>query len=148
MNACEEGPTAERHRNTRYRLGAVALVAGLSVGFTAAPAVAAVPAPGSPAPVTTSAPAHSVAGATEASPAVHSLRTGPREGQLAASPAAADAGSVWSAGGIGATTVLTVPIALGGLVAVFMVVQWLIDRRDPRLAEAPTLREENSVGFE
>jgi hypothetical protein len=124
------------------------LVAGLSVGIAAAPAVAAAPAPGSPAPVTTSAPAHSVASPAGARPPVHSLHSGPREGPLAASPGAAEAASVWSAGGIGATTVLTVPIALGGLVAVFMVVQWLIDRRDPRLAEAPTLREENSVGFE
>jgi hypothetical protein len=41
-----------------------------------------------------------------------------------------------------------VPIALGGLVIVFMVVQWLIDRRDPKFVEAPARKDDGSVGFE
>jgi hypothetical protein len=154
VNGCEEVPTAERHRNTRKRLSAAALVVGLSLGIGAAPSFAGPKAGQTSVPVSAAAHAPTTTTATALGKAAGTagvalgLPAGAREGKVVASPVAVDAVSVWSAGGIGATTVLTVPISLGGLVAVFMVVQWLIDRRDPRLAEAPAHMEENSVGFE
>lgn len=161
VNGCKEVHTAERHRNTRYWLFAASVLAGVGVGAGAAPAFASspvgpLPAPKavhSVAPTTTSASGASASGTSGSglgapAPLVGAQPEGLRQRPLAANPVAVDTGSVWSAGGLGATTVLTVPVALGGLVAAFMVVQWLIDRRDPRLTEAPARMEENSVGFE
>jgi len=45
-------------------------------------------------------------------------------------------------------TILSVPAALAGLALVFFVVQWLIDRRDPKFLDAPSREDDDSVGFE
>jgi hypothetical protein len=57
-------------------------------------------------------------------------------------------GAPWDGGSLQAATQLSVPIALGGLVIVFMIVQWLIDRRDPKFVEAPARKDDGSIGFE
>jgi hypothetical protein len=57
-------------------------------------------------------------------------------------------GSPWDGGSIDASTSPRVPFALGGLILIFVFVQWLIDRRDPKLVEAPASRHEDSIGFE
>lgn len=57
-------------------------------------------------------------------------------------------GSPWDGGSMDASTSQRVPFALGGLILIFVLVQWLIDRRDPKLVEAPARRHEDSIGFE
>jgi hypothetical protein len=57
-------------------------------------------------------------------------------------------GSRWDGGSMDASTSQRVPFALGGLILIFVFVQWLIDRRDPKLVEAPASRHEDSIGFE
>ena len=57
-------------------------------------------------------------------------------------------GGLWSGGTLQAATRLSVPIALGALVLVFVVVQWLVDWRDPKFVEAPARKEDDSVGFD
>jgi hypothetical protein len=57
-------------------------------------------------------------------------------------------GGVWEGGALEADTSLSVPLALGGVVLVFVVVQWLIDRRDPKFVEAPARKDEDSIGFD
>jgi hypothetical protein len=54
----------------------------------------------------------------------------------------------WSGGSLQAGTILNVPFALAALVVVFVVAQWLIDRRDPKFVEAPARKDDDSVGFE
>jgi len=55
---------------------------------------------------------------------------------------------LWVGGSVQANTVLRVPLTLAGLVVVFMLVQWLVDHRDPKLVEAPARKDDDSVGFE
>ena len=57
-------------------------------------------------------------------------------------------GGVWSGGDLQASTRIEVPVTFGGLLVVFILVQWLIDHRDPRFVEAPARKEDDSVGFE
>jgi hypothetical protein len=54
----------------------------------------------------------------------------------------------WEGASLQAATSLSVPLALGGVVLVFVVVQWLIDRRDPKFVEAPARKEDDSIGFD
>ena len=57
-------------------------------------------------------------------------------------------GGVWHGASLQADTSLSVPLALGGVVLVFIVVQWLIDRRDPKFVEAPARKDDDSIGFD
>jgi hypothetical protein len=65
-----------------------------------------------------------------------------------AGPAVIAPGGLWSGGPLQAATILSVPTALGGLVIAFIVLQWLVDRRDPTLVEAPVRKDNDSIGFE
>lgn len=56
--------------------------------------------------------------------------------------------TIWSGGPLTVGTILTVPLTLGGLAVVFVVGQWLIDRRDPKFVDAPAREEDDSVGFD
>ena len=47
-----------------------------------------------------------------------------------------------------AATRLSVPIAFGGVVTVFVLLQALVDRRDPKLAHAPHSGDDDTVAFE
>jgi hypothetical protein len=47
-----------------------------------------------------------------------------------------------------AATRLSVPIAFGGVVAVFVLLQALVDRRDPKLAHAPHSGDDDTVPFQ
>jgi hypothetical protein len=51
-------------------------------------------------------------------------------------------------GQLNASTGQRVPFALGALILIFVVVQWLIDRRDPKFVEAPARKDDDSIGFE
>lgn len=157
---CGEVPTAERHRNNRYRVSAAAFLAlsclGGSAGYASASVVPAPasPSPVSPSPAGPSAPrvsAPSVSAGTTTKRAVTRVPLSPvarvHHG-VGTSQAVVPTEGAWALGGVEVGTVLTVPMALGGLVAVFMVMQWLIDRRDPRLVDAPSRQDEDSVGFE
>jgi hypothetical protein len=57
-------------------------------------------------------------------------------------------GQGWAGGTLAADITITVPVALGGAALVFIVLQWLIDRRDPKYVEAPARKDEDSVGFD
>jgi hypothetical protein len=57
-------------------------------------------------------------------------------------------GAPWNGGSLDASTSQRVPFALGGLILIFVFVQWLIDRRDPKFVEAPARKHEDSIGFE
>jgi hypothetical protein len=54
----------------------------------------------------------------------------------------------WEGGALNVGTILSVPATLAGLAAVFFVLQWLIDHRDPRFLDAPLRKDEDSVGFD
>ena len=54
----------------------------------------------------------------------------------------------WEGDTLQAATKLKVPLALLAAMAVFALVQALVDRRDPKLSEAPERPGEDSVGFE
>jgi hypothetical protein len=56
--------------------------------------------------------------------------------------------ALWAGGPLQAPTILSLPLTLGGLVLAFVVIQWLVDRRDPKLVEAPVRKDDDSVGFE
>ena len=58
------------------------------------------------------------------------------------------AAAPWRGVSLRAATHLSVPIAFGMLVAVFAVLQALIDRRDPKLSKAPTRNDDETVAFE
>jgi len=51
-------------------------------------------------------------------------------------------------GALPAGTVATISFALGGTLVAYIVAQWVLDRRDPKLAEAPARKDDDSVGFE
>ena len=55
---------------------------------------------------------------------------------------------LWSGGPLQVGTILSVPLTLGGLAVVFVVAQWFIDRRDPKVVDAPAREGEDSVGFD
>lgn len=54
----------------------------------------------------------------------------------------------WEGDTVQAATKLKVPLALLAAMVVFALVQALVDRRDPKLSEAPERPGEDSVGFE
>ncbi|HUC15983.1 MAG TPA: hypothetical protein VMS00_16160 [Acidimicrobiales bacterium] len=54
----------------------------------------------------------------------------------------------WDGGSLNASTGQRVPFTLGALILVFVVVQWLVDRRDPKFVEAPARKDDDSMGFE
>lgn len=54
----------------------------------------------------------------------------------------------WAGSALRVGTILSVPLTLGGVAVVFIVVQWLIDRRDPKFVDAPAREEDDSVGFD
>ncbi|HWG72449.1 MAG TPA: hypothetical protein VG184_00165 [Acidimicrobiales bacterium] len=53
----------------------------------------------------------------------------------------------WPGASLRAATHLTVPILFGAVVLLFIIAQALVDRRDPKLARAPTRGDDESVGF-
>ncbi len=55
---------------------------------------------------------------------------------------------LWTGGSLQARTTVNVPLALAGLVLAFALTQWLIDRRDPKFVEAPSRKDDDSIGFE
>jgi hypothetical protein len=57
-------------------------------------------------------------------------------------------GAFRDGGSLNAATGQRVPFALGALILIFVVVQWLIDRRDPKFVEAPAKKDDDSIGFE
>ena len=57
-------------------------------------------------------------------------------------------GPSWDGGSLNASPGQRVPFTLGALILIFVVVQWLIDRRDPKFVEAPARKDDDSIGFE
>jgi len=53
----------------------------------------------------------------------------------------------WQGISLRAATDLEVPILFGLFVALFVLVQALVDRRDPKLSRAPERGDEETVGF-
>jgi hypothetical protein len=53
----------------------------------------------------------------------------------------------WAGLSTRAATDLKIPIAFGVVVGLFLLVQALIDRRDPKLSRAPERGDEETVGF-
>jgi hypothetical protein len=85
------------------------------------------------------------AGPDNASLSATTVSSGERE---VAGAAVIAPGGLWSGGPLQAAIILSVPTAVGVLVIAFIVLQWLVDRRDPTLVEAPVRRDHDSVGFE
>jgi len=54
----------------------------------------------------------------------------------------------WEGGALNVGTILSVPATLAGLAAVFFVLQWLVDHRDPRVLDSPSRKDDDSVGFD
>ncbi len=67
--------------------------------------------------------------------------------RLVAGPAVAPTAGV-TGGPLQTSTLLSAPLALGGLIVLYMVVQRLLGRRDPKIVDAPVSRDDDSVGFE
>ena len=57
-------------------------------------------------------------------------------------------GGLWSGGAVRAARILSLPLALSGIVFALIVLQWFLDRRDPKLVDAPVRKDEDSLGFE
>jgi hypothetical protein len=57
-------------------------------------------------------------------------------------------GPSWDGSSLNASPGQRVPFALGALILIFVVVQWLIDRRDPKFVEAAARKDDDSIGFE
>jgi hypothetical protein len=57
-------------------------------------------------------------------------------------------GPSWDGSSLNASPGQRVPLTLGALILLFVVVQWLIDRRDPKFVEAPARKDDDSIGFE
>jgi hypothetical protein len=70
-------------------------------------------------------------------------------GQLAATGGGslALAGGPWGGISLRAATHLALPIFFGAAIALFLLVQAFVDRRDPRLTRAPARNDDDSVGF-
>ncbi len=77
----------------------------------------------------------------------HSSRSTSRPGGSLYDEPLVLAGGRWPGISLQAATKLTVPILFGAVVALFVLVQALIDRRDPKLARAPERGEDDTVGF-
>jgi hypothetical protein len=52
------------------------------------------------------------------------------------------------AGGFWMAQAHSLPLALAVAATGFVVLQWLVDRRDPKFVEAPARRDDDSLGFE
>jgi hypothetical protein len=57
-------------------------------------------------------------------------------------------GQTWDGGSLDASTSHRVPFTLAALILLFVVGQWLVDRRDPKFVEAPARKDDDSIGFE
>jgi hypothetical protein len=57
------------------------------------------------------------------------------------------AGGGWQGVSLRAATDLTVPLAFGAIVGVFVLLQALIDRWDPKVSRAPERGDDDTVGF-
>ncbi|HTW09468.1 MAG TPA: hypothetical protein VME46_18320 [Acidimicrobiales bacterium] len=55
---------------------------------------------------------------------------------------------LWAAGPLRAAASHTVPLAFSSAALGFVVLQWLVDRRDPKFVDAPTRKNDDSIGFE
>jgi hypothetical protein len=53
----------------------------------------------------------------------------------------------WRGPSMQAATKLSIPILFGAAVAVFALLQALVDRRDPKLSRAPERGDDDTVGF-
>jgi hypothetical protein len=54
----------------------------------------------------------------------------------------------WKGVSLRAATNLKVPILFGVVVALFVLVQAMIDRRDPKMSRAPERNDDDTVGFQ
>ena len=57
------------------------------------------------------------------------------------------AGGGWQGVSLRAATDLKVPIAFGAVVGLFVLLQALVDRWDPKLSKAPERGDDDTVGF-
>jgi hypothetical protein len=53
----------------------------------------------------------------------------------------------WPGGSFQAATRLSIPILFGAVIALFILLQGFVGRRDPKLARAPERGEDDTVGF-
>jgi hypothetical protein len=53
----------------------------------------------------------------------------------------------WQGVSLQAATNLRIPILFGAAVLLFVLLQALVDRRDPKMSRAPERGEDDSVGF-
>jgi hypothetical protein len=58
------------------------------------------------------------------------------------------AGGPWPGVSLKAATRLTVPILFAAAVALFLLLQAFVDRRDPKVSRAPERGDDESVGFQ
>jgi hypothetical protein len=156
-----EVPTADRNGSKmffRWAAGVALVVAGIvcsatgasahagghAVGAAAVPTVSLTPiSPASAAPPVARTSGHSH---RDAAPAL--ATTVPALEREVAGPAVITPGGLWSGGPLQGATILSLPMALGVLLIGFIVLQWLVDRRDPKLVEAPARKDDDSLGFE
>ena len=87
------------------------------------------------------------AGTTTTAPFAGAVRVPPGE-RVIDGQQVSSIGAQWDGGSPNTSTGQLVPFALGALVLIFVFVQWLIDRRDPKFVEAPARKYEDSIGFE
>ncbi len=81
-------------------------------------------------------------------PASSSPTTVPQGERVVDAQQVVSIGASWDGGSLNASPGQRVPFTLGALILIFMVVQWLIDRRDPKFVEAPARKDDDSIGFE
>jgi len=53
----------------------------------------------------------------------------------------------WKNLSLSASTDLEVPMLFGAAIGLFVLLQFLVDRRDPKLSSAPERGDDDSVGF-
>jgi len=105
--------------------------------------------PGNPGPTVSPAgtPGAQKAGSGRAKPQAAPPSTLPI-GESASGAGLISPSGLWEGGALDVGTILSVPAALAGLAVVFFVLQWLIDRRDPKFVDAPLREDDDSVGFD
>ena len=81
-------------------------------------------------------------------PASSSPITVPQRERAVVAQQVVSLGPSWDGSTLNASTGQRVPFTLGALILIFVVVQWLIDRRDPKFVEAPARKDDDSIGFE
>jgi hypothetical protein len=97
---------------------------------------------------TTASAGHSVMLRAPGEPASSSPITVPEGERAVDAQQVVSLGPSWDGGSLNASTGQRVPFTLGALILIFVVVQWLIDRRDPKFVEAPARKDDDSMGFE